>query len=288
MTAPVIGVIGGTGLYQMDDLLDVERLEVATPFGAPSDVIIRGTLGDRTVCFLPRHGIGHRYLPSEVPYRANIFALKKLGVQQILSLSAVGSMRAEIEPGHIVVIDQFLDRTRGRPSTFFGDGIVGHVQFADPVCPSLRQVVIDAAQQAGATVHREGTYVCMEGPAFSTRAESRMYRSFGVHVIGMTNLTEAKLAREAELCYVTIALATDYDCWHESEEDVSVEAIVEILARNVAMSQQIVREAVPRIPASRSCACPDAARHAIMTSRDRIPTERREALRPLFGKYLDR
>jgi 5'-methylthioadenosine phosphorylase len=286
MAQPVIGVIGGTGLYSMPDLADVERVRVDTPFGPPSDEIVRGTLAGRTICFLPRHGVGHRYLPTEVPYRANIFALKQLGVERILSLSAVGSLREEIKPGDIVVVDQFIDRTRQRVATFFGDGVVGHVQFADPVCPHLHDVVAQAAQQAGARVHAAGTYVCMEGPAFSTRAESHLYRSWGGHVIGMTGVTEAKLAREAEICYSTVALATDYDCWHESEEDVSIDAIIAVLNANVAMSQQIIRQAVPHIEAKRGCICEHAASTAIMTARDRIPEARKRALAPLFGKYF--
>jgi len=286
MAQPVIGVIGGTGLYGMPDLTDVERLKVETPFGSPSDEIIRGTLAGRTVCFVPRHGVGHRFLPTEVPYQANIFALKQLGVERILSLSAVGSLREEIKPGDIVVVDQFVDRTRERVATFFGNGVVGHVQFADPICPHLHDVVVRAAQQAGACVHGAGTYVCMEGPAFSTRAESHLYRGWGGHVIGMTNVTEAKLAREAEICYTTIALATDYDCWHESEEDVSIEAIMAVLQSNVAMSQQIIRLAVPMIEVDRGCICEHAASTAIMTARDRIPAERKQALAPLFGKYF--
>ncbi|MBN2358797.1 MAG: S-methyl-5'-thioadenosine phosphorylase [Deltaproteobacteria bacterium] len=286
MAQPVIGVIGGTGLYDMPDLTAVERIEVETPFGPPSDAIVRGTLAGRTVCFVPRHGVGHRLMPSEVPYRANIFALKKLGVERILSLSAVGSLRQEIRPGDIIVVDQFIDRTRQRRSTFFGDGLVGHIQFADPVCPHLHDVVVLAAQQAGSHVHAGGTYVCIEGPAFSTRAESHIYRGWGAAVIGMTNLTEAKLAREAEICYTTIALATDYDCWHESEEDVSIDAIMAVLQRNVAMSQQIIRLAVPMIQASRGCLCARAAETAIITARDRIPDQRKQALAPLFGKYL--
>ena len=286
MAQPVIGVIGGTGLYAMPDLTDVERIEVSTPFGPPSDTIVRGTLAGRTVCFVPRHGTGHRLLPSEIPYRANIFALKALGVERILSLSAVGSLREEIRPGDIVVVDQFIDRTRQRVATFFGSGLVGHVQFADPVCPQLMDVVVQAATAAGARAHRGGTYVCMEGPAFSTRAESHLYRSWGGHVIGMTNVTEAKLAREAEICYTTIALATDYDCWHESEADVSIDAIMAVIKQNVAMSQQIIRLAVPAIAPGRGCICEQAAKYAIVTARDRIPAERKSTLAPLFGKYF--
>ncbi|MEE8209391.1 MAG: S-methyl-5'-thioadenosine phosphorylase, partial [bacterium] len=225
MTAPRIGVIGGSGLYEMEGLRAKEEVEVDTPYGAPSDSYLTGELGGVSMVFLPRHGHGHRILPTHLNSRANIFGMKKLGVEWIISVSAVGSMREEIEPGHIVIIDQFFDRTRERPSTFFGDGVAGHITFADPVCPILRSVLLEAARAAGATVHDGGTYVCIEGPQFSTRAESKVFRSWGVDVIGMTTLPEARLAREAEICYATIALCTDYDCWHEGEEDVTIEAV---------------------------------------------------------------
>jgi len=237
--------------------------------------------------FLPRHGRGHRLLPSEINYRANIWGMKKLGVERIISVSAVGSMKEEIVPGHIVIPDQFIDRTKGiRKDTFFGEGIVGHVQFADPVCVDLSGWLCEAAEEAGATVHKGGTYVCMEGPAFSTRAESFMYRSFGVSVIGMTNLTEAKLAREAEICYGTIALSTDYDCWHETHDDVSIEAILAIIRNNVTMAKNIIRQAIHKIGDGRPCSCASALQHAVITDRSMIPAATREKLEIIAGKYL--
>jgi 5'-methylthioadenosine phosphorylase len=287
MSEQVIGVIGGSGLYEMEGLTGIKYVAVDTPFGKPSDEYITGTLEGIRMVFLPRHGKGHRFLPSEVNYRANIYGMKKLGVERIISVSAVGSMKEEIVPGHIVIPDQFLDRTKGiRKDTFFGAGIVGHVQFADPVCAELSTVLHDAAREAGATVHKGGTYVCMEGPAFSTRAESHMYRTFGVSVIGMTNLTEAKLAREAEICYGVIALSTDYDCWHETHDDVSVEAILTIIKNNVAMAKNIIRHAVGRIAAERRCPCREALKYAIISDKRVIPIETRENLDLLLGKYL--
>lgn len=287
MNEPVIGVIGGSGLYEMEGLSDIERVTIDTPFGKPSDEYVTGHLDGIRMVFLPRHGKGHRFLPSEVNYRANIYGMKKLGVERIISVSAVGSMKEEIVPGHIVIPDQFIDRTRGfRKDTFFGEGIVAHVQFADPVCADLSATLFDAAVAAGATVHRGGTYVCMEGPAFSTRAESHMYRTFGVSVIGMTNLTEAKLAREAEICYGVIALSTDYDCWHSAHEDVSVEAVVAIIKQNVAMAKNIIRHAVVKIAPERSCPCREALKHAGISDPAVIPVETRENLDLLIGKYL--
>src|SRR3990172_7084044 len=232
----VVGVIGGSGLYEMEGLKDVASVRVTTPFGDPSDEFVTGMLGDVKMIFLPRHGRGHRFLPSEVNYRANIYGMKKLGAEWVISVSAVGSMKEKIKPGHIVIVDQFFDRTKSRPSSFYGNGIVGHVEFADPVCAGLSSVLHGAARAAGATVHMGGTYVCIEGPQFSTRAESNIYRSLGVDVIGMTNIPEAKLAREAELCYATVALSTDYDCWHAAEEAVTVEAIIATLRANAAMA----------------------------------------------------
>ncbi|MEE4255311.1 MAG: S-methyl-5'-thioadenosine phosphorylase, partial [Desulfuromusa sp.] len=230
MKQPVIGVIGGSGLYEIEGLTDVREVKLDTPFGSPSDLYITGFLGAAKMVFLPRHGRGHRLLPSEVNYRANIYGMKTLGVENIISVSAVGSMKEEIVPGHIVIPDQFFDRTQGkRASTFFGNGVVGHVQFADPVCKDLSSILADSAQNVGATVHQGGTYVCIEGPNFSTRAESNIYRSWGVDIIGMTNLPESRLAREAEICYGTVALATDYDCWHDGHDDVAVDAILEII-----------------------------------------------------------
>jgi len=281
-----IGVIGGTGLYDMPGIEVVREHELDTPFGRPSDTIVEAAFKGKTLFFLPRHGRGHRISPSEVNYRANIFALKTLGVERIISISAVGSMREEIAPGHVVIVDQFLDRTLGRPRTFFGDGIVGHVGFADPICSDLAGALHDAAVEVGATVHRGGTYICIEGPQFSTRAESNTFRAWGVSVIGMTNLPEARLAREAEICYATVALATDYDCWHEEEDDVSVESVIAVLKKNVRTAQKIIAAAVERIDGERSCACKDALAWAIITDRARIPEETRKKLWPLIGRHL--
>ena len=282
-----IGVIGGSGLYELEGLTDVREVRVDTPFGPPSDALITGRLGDAELVFLPRHGRGHRLTPSAVPYRANIWALKQLGVGWVLSVSAVGSLREDIAPGHLVVVDQFIDRTRGRPSTFFGDGCVAHVQFGDPVCPTLRGMLVDAARAAGGVVHDGGTYVCMEGPAFSSRAESNLYRSWGASVIGMTNLPEAKLAREAELSYATLALSTDYDCWRIGHEEVSVEAVVATIHANVALARRVIAEIVPRVLAHGGPPpMADALRHAILTAPDAIPTATRARLDLLIGRHL--
>ncbi|MBI5562291.1 MAG: S-methyl-5'-thioadenosine phosphorylase [Deltaproteobacteria bacterium] len=282
----VVGVIGGSGLYEMEGMTKVKEVRVKTPFGAPSDAYITGELGDVKMIFLPRHGRGHRFTPSEVNYRANVYGMKKLGAEWIISVSAVGSMKEEIKPGHIVIVDQFFDRTKGRPSTFYGNGIAGHVEFANPVCGSLSGALRGAAAKAGATTHMGGTYVCIEGPQFSTRAESRIYRSWGVDVIGMTNIPEAKLAREAEICYATLALATDYDCWHVTEESVTVEAIIATLKANVALAKEIIRLAVPEINPARSCRCPEALKYATITDKKKIPAKTRAALGLLIGKYL--
>ena len=284
--ADILGVIGGSGLYEMEGLRKVRRVKVRTPFGEPSDSLVVGELEGRTLAFLPRHGRGHRIPPHRINFRANIYALKKIGARWILSISAVGSMREKIRPGDIVVVDQFYDHTRQRTNTFFSDGIVGHIPFADPVCPGLAGVAWKAARKAARRVHRGGTYLCMEGPAFSTRAESRIFRKWGVDVIGMTNMPEAKLAREAELCYATLALATDYDCWHESEEDVSIEAILDLLRRNVETSKRIVREAARLLPGKEGCGCGESLKHALITDRKRIPSSSRKALSLLIGKYL--
>ncbi len=286
MSEKVVGVIGGSGLYEIEGLTDVKNITVETPFGAPSDDYITGTLGGVSMAFLPRHGRGHKLLPSEINYRANIYGMKKLGVDSIISISAVGSMKEAIEPGHIVIVDQFFDRTKSRVSTFFGDGIVGHVEFADPVCPALSDVMYEAAIKAGATVHKGGTYVCIEGPQFSTRAESNIYRSWGVDVIGMTNIPEAKLAREAEICYSTVALSTDYDCWHTEEEDVTVEKILETLRSNVSMAKDIIRNAVSAIAEKRTCKCPGAMQYSTLTDSKAIPDSARENLSIIIGKYL--
>lgn len=287
MSQPVLGVIGGSGLYEIEGLAEVREVRLSTPFGDPSDAYITGQLDGVTMVFLPRHGRGHRYLPSEVPYRANIHGMKQLGVERIISVSAVGSMKEEIVPGHIVIPDQFFDRTQGkRASTFFGEGIVGHVQFADPVCADLSQLLFDAAMEVGATVHRGGTYICIEGPNFSTRAESNIYRSWGVDIIGMTNLPEARLAREAEICYGTVALATDYDCWHAEHEDVSVEAVIAIIQQNVATARNIIKAAAFRLGAARGCGCGEALKFAVMTHKEAIPAATRHKLDLLVGKYL--
>lgn len=287
MSDAVIGVIGGSGLYQMEGVEKVERVRMDTPFGEPSDEFITGILQGVQMVFLPRHGVGHRLLPSEVNYRANIYGMKKLGVEQIISVSAVGSLKEAIEPGHIVIPDQFIDRTKGvRKDTFFGDGIVAHAAFADPVCHQLSDTLYRSAQKAGATVHKGGAYICMEGPAFSTRAESYMYLGLGASVIGMTNLTEAKLAREAEICYGIIALSTDYDCWHDSHDDVTVEAIINIIHQNVAMARNIIREAVSDIASDRNCPCATAMQYAVITDRKAIPEAAKQRLEPIIGKYL--
>ncbi len=281
-----IGIIGGSGLYAMKELKTKGTKKVSTPFGNPSDEYILGELKGREVVFLPRHGKGHRVLPSELNFRANIYGMKKLGVDRILSVSAVGSLKEEIPPGDIVFPDQFIDRTFARNSSFFGNGIVGHVQFADPICKDLLVTVSDAAKRAGANVHLGGTYINMEGPQFSTRAESHLYRSWGASVIGMTNLNEAKLAREAEICYVTIALSTDYDCWYEEEEDVSTEAILEVIKANVEMSQKIISEAVGSISETCPAGCREALNHAIMTDPSLIPDETKKNLDIIIGKYI--
>jgi 5'-methylthioadenosine phosphorylase len=286
MGTPIVGVIGGSGLYQMSEIEGLREVEVKTPFGKPSDRLIRGRLGNVEIVFLPRHGKGHRWLPTEINFRANIFALKKLGVGQIISVSAVGSLRQEIAPGHLVVPDQFIDRTTQRPSTFFGRGLVAHVSLADPFCQELSAALIDAARSEGAQVHAAGTYVCMEGPQFSTRAESHLYRSWGAHVIGMTNLQEAKLAREAEICFATLALATDYDCWNENAGDVEIEHVLTVLKNNVALAQRTIGRAVAKLSAPRACACASALKDAIITERARIPKKLRAELRPIIGKYL--
>jgi 5'-methylthioadenosine phosphorylase len=280
-----VGVIGGSGLYEIEGLAEVRAVRVETPFGPPSDEYLVGRLGDVEMVFLPRHGRGHRVLPHEINFRANVFGMKTLGVEWLLSVSAVGSMKEEIRPGDIVVVDQFIDRTKHRPASFFGDGVAGHVGFADPVCPDLAGWAFEAARAVGARTHRGGTYVVIDGPMFSTRAESKLYRSWGVDVIGMTNLPEAKLAREAEMSYATIALATDYDCWHESEEDVSVEAVVALLKQNVTLAKAIVKRTAEMIPAGARSRYRDAARHAIMTAPEAIPAEARRRLAPLYGKY---
>jgi 5'-methylthioadenosine phosphorylase len=280
-----IGIIGGSGLYEMEGLTEVERVNLTTPFGEPSDAYLTGRLGDAKLVFLPRHGRGHRILPHEINFRANIHGMKQLGVEWILSVSAVGSMKEEIHPGDLVIVDQFIDRTKARAASFFGEGVAGHVAFADPVCDTLADHLHTAAAATGARVHKGGTYVVIDGPMFSTRAESHVYRSWGVDVIGMTNLPEAKLAREAEICYATLALSTDYDCWHEGEEDVSVEAVMAVIKKNVDLARQVVRGTVERIPPARACGCVDACKFAVMTAPDAIPAEAKQRLSLIMGKH---
>ena len=281
-----IGVIGGSGLYEMDGLTDREEINVSTPFGDPSDVFILGTLEGRQGCFLSRHGRGHRYSPSEVPFRANIYGMKSLGVDAILSASAVGSLREDIEPLNVVIPDQFFDRTRGRVATFFGKGVVAHVAFAEPLCPDLRSVLVTVAESAGCTHHNGGSYVCIEGPQFSTLVESNLYRSWGMDIIGMTNLTEAKLAREAGICYATLALVTDYDCWHPAHDSVTTEMIIANLIQNVSVAQNIVTRAVATFPEGRECGCRTALRNAVLTNPDDIPAAARDRLALLFDSIL--
>ncbi|HKE01031.1 MAG TPA: S-methyl-5'-thioadenosine phosphorylase [Planctomycetota bacterium] len=281
-----VGVIGGSGLYEIEGIAKLREVRVATPFGKPSDAFITGELAGVPCAFLPRHGRGHRFLPTEIPFRANLWAMKSLGVTHVISLSAVGSLREEIVPGHFVVVDQFFDRTRQRASTFFGGGIVGHVVFADPVCNALGATLVGAAKQVGVTVHAGGTYVCMEGPAFSTRAESHFYRSIGGAVIGMTNLQEAKLAREAEIHYATIAMSTDYDCWHPHHEDVTVETVMKVMAANVGNAKALVKAAIPKVAAAKCDSCDRALASAVMTQRSVIPPAAVKKLAPMLGKYF--
>ena len=280
----ITGVIGGSGLYELDGFEVTEQKAISTPFGDPSAELVVGTLEDRTVVFLPRHGKDHRFSPSTVPYRANIFAMKTLGVTRIISVSAVGSMKEEIHPGHVVLPDQFIDRTVGRERTFFDDGIAAHVGFGDPVCAPTRAVLKTSVEATDVIAHDGGTYICIEGPQ-STRAESLLFRSWGVSVIGMTNLPEARLAREAEICYATIALSTDYDCWHEEEADVTVDAVLETLRTNVANAKQILRNAILAMPTSPSdCGCRTALTGAVMTSREALSDDLRARLAPLIGR----
>ena len=285
MAEAKIAFIGGSGLYDIDGLTDAEQLTIDTPFGSPSDVVMAGTLEGRRVAFLARHGRGHRHLPTEIPFRANIYALKTLGVERIISVSAVGSLRERIAPLDMVVPDQLIDRTRSRVNTFFGDGVAAHVGFADPFCPELRSDLIDASRGRTAVVHDGGTYVVMEGPQFSTRAESMLYRSWGASIIGMTALPEAKLAREAEICYATLALVTDYDVWHQSEAEVSVDLVVANLMKNVETTQELLPDLTARIRESRECNCQSALERAIITSRDRISDEVKSRLSAIIGRY---
>ncbi|MGK0290432.1 MAG: 5'-methylthioadenosine phosphorylase [bacterium] len=280
------GIIGGSGLYDIEGLTDIQEVEVDTPFGKPSDKFIQGKLEGQDVIFLPRHGKGHQILPGEINFRANIYGMKSLGVTHLISVSAVGSLKEEIAPGHIVIPDQFIDRTKDRPSTFFGNGVVAHVQFGNPVCSDLIQAISKAAEKVGATHHTGGTYICMEGPAFSTKAESKLYRSWGADIIGMTNIQEAKLAREAELCFATIALSTDYDCWHESEEEVTVEAVLAVMAKNIQTSKEILRELLKSHKANEECPDQSNLKYALVTNKDMIPDETKKNLDVIIGKYL--
>ena len=281
-----VGVIGGSGFYEMEGLTELEETRESTPFGEPSDRIVLGTLEDVRVAFLPRHGRGHRILPTEVPARANIYALKSLGVEFIISISAVGSLREELPPLHLVVPDQIIDRTRARPSTFFGGGLVAHVAIADPFCPVLSDILCESAREAGATVRRGGTLVAIEGPAFSTRAESHLYRSWGADLIGMTALPEAKLAREAEICYVTLATVTDYDSWYEAHAEVTAELILDNLSRSVATCRRVVTNAVRRLPEARGCLCASALDNALVTPFHLVPDRTKRDLAPIIGRFL--
>jgi len=283
-----IGIIGGSGLYDMAEVTDRREITVTTPFGDPSGPYVIGTLRGKRVAFLSRHGAGHRLSPSELNFRANIFGMKTIGVEYILSASAVGSLKQEYKPLDIVIPDQFIDRTRGRVSTFFGRGLVAHIAFAHPFCTVLSDVALTSGKTAGATIHKGGTYVCMEGPQFSTLAESKLYRSWGADIIGMTNLQEAKLAREAEICYTTIALVTDYDCWHPDHDSVTVEMIVANLMQNAKTAQQIIAGAVDRLPFERTCECASALKFALITRPEAIPETTARELAPLVGKYLQR
>lgn len=283
-----IGIIGGSGLYQMEGLTDIQEVSLDTPFGKPSDNYIVGTLEGQRVAFLARHARGHKLLPTELPFRANIYGLKMLGVEWIISASAVGSLQEQYAPTDIVVPDQFFDRTRSRVSTFFGEGIVGHITFAHPVCSDLSEIIAQACETTGVKVHRGGTYLCMEGPAFSTLAESRLYRSWGMDIIGMTNLQEAKLAREAEICYATMAMVTDYDCWHPDHDSVTIEMVIEYLHKNSANAQRIIREAVKRLATTEpDCQYRNATKNAILTQRDLIPDAAKQRLAAIIGKYFE-
>jgi 5'-methylthioadenosine phosphorylase len=281
-----IGIIGGSGLYDMEGLEDVREERVETPFGRPSDSYVIGRLHQREVVFLPRHGRGHRLMPTEINYRANVFGMKKLDVCWIISVSAVGSLQEKYKPLDIVIVDQFFDRTTKRPATFFGDGLVAHVAFADPVCGSLAGILYDSGKEIGASMHRGGTYVNMEGPAFSTKAEAEVYRKLGLDLIGMTNLVEAKLAREAEICYATIAMVTDYDCWHPEHEAVTVETVVRNLLKNAGTAKELIRNAIGKVALEQNCACARALKDAIITHRDNIPAPIIQKLWPIVGKYL--
>jgi 5'-methylthioadenosine phosphorylase len=282
----LIGIIGGSGLYDIEGLEVTDEHRVDTPFGEPSDIIVQGKLDGRDVVFLPRHNRAHSTPPHQINFRANIYALKKLGVESAISVSAVGSMKEDIKPGDIVIVDQFIDRTKVRHQTFFEDGIVAHVGFADPVCNELAGKLAAASRDVGATTHFGGSYVCIEGPMFSSRAESMIFRSWGTSVIGMTNYQEAKLAREAEICYSTVALATDYDCWHEEEEDVDALKVLEVMKNNIITAKKIIKKVLPTIEHARECSCSKALQHAIVTKPENISDETKMRLEPIIGKYI--
>jgi len=282
-----IGVIGGTGLYDIEGMTDIEEVDINTPFGKPSDSIVVGRLEGVGIAFLPRHGKGHRIMPTELPSRANIYALKSLGVEHIIAINSAGSFKKELAPGHLLIPDQLIDRTRNRVSSFFGEGIVAHIPFADPFCPVLSQILFESAQEVGASVHKGGTFVVMEGPAFSTRAESRLYRSWGADIIGMTALPEAKLAREAEICYAIIGCITDYDSWWHRAEPITIDVILDTMHRNVDTAKGIIKLAVTKIPDQRHCECATTLKTAIVTAAGAMPAEQKEKLGLLIGKYLD-
>jgi 5'-methylthioadenosine phosphorylase len=286
MPEKIVGVIGGSGLYEMEGLEEIQTVSLKTPFGDPSDSFIVGRLEGVKVVFLPRHGKGHRIQPSSLNFKANIYGMKILGAQWIIGVSAVGSMKESIHPGDMVIPNQFIDQTKGRPSTFFDDGIVGHISFADPVCSVLSKILSEAGKEVGATVHQDGTYICIEGPQFSTRAESRLYRTWGVDIIGMTNLPEAKLAREAEICYATIAFATDYDCWHEEAGDVSIGEVLRILAQSTKTAKNAIRHAIRHLPEKRECLCAKALKYALITGKKFLSEKTKKDLEPIIGKYI--
>jgi 5'-methylthioadenosine phosphorylase len=286
MSRAQVGVIGGSGLYQLDDLSDIEELRIETPFGPTSDAIVLGDLEGARVAFLPRHGVGHRIIPSEVPYRANIWALKSIGVERIIAVNAVGSMREEIAPGHMAVPDQLIDQTQGRAGTFFGRGLVAHIAFDRPFCSVLSGLLIESARSAGATTHEGGTYVAVDGPAFSTKAETGIYRSWGMSIIGMTTLPEARLAREAEICYATLAFVTDYDTWHEEVEPVTAAVVIKMVLASVATARQTIRSVVRSLPAERDCKCATALVQALITPAELVPDETKRDLAPILEKYL--
>ncbi|NQT47231.1 MAG: S-methyl-5'-thioadenosine phosphorylase [Candidatus Omnitrophica bacterium] len=284
-----IGIIGGSGLYEIDGFKAQKSIKVKTPFGDPSDEYVVGELGGREVVFLPRHGKGHRILPTELNYRANIYGMKSLGVEQIISISAVGSFKEELKPLDIVMVDQFVDRTnQARKTTFFGDGVVAHISFAEPVCSSLRNILYESAKSIGASVHPKGTYLNMEGPAFSTKAESLLYKGWGMDVIGMTNMAEARLAREAEICYSTAAMVTDYDCWHESAESVTIDMIIDNLKKNAEMAKKLIIKTIAKLPLERKCSCASTLQYAIITPADLIPKRTKQKLHIFINKYMKR